>query len=63
MATLMAGCVAPPPRPSTAYYDDRAPHEDRGGYYDRDRECHECGHVTDVERVYAQNRSTRAAAR
>ena len=50
MATLMAGCVAPPPRPTTTYYDDR------GGYSDRD--CHECGHVTDVERVYAQNHST-----
>ncbi|HEV7490780.1 MAG TPA: glycine zipper 2TM domain-containing protein [Rhodanobacteraceae bacterium] len=56
LTTVMAGCVAPPPRPSTAYYEDRG--GDRGGYYDRDRECRECGRVTDVERVYAHDRST-----
>lgn len=53
MVAMMAGCVAPPPRPSTAYYDNR------GGYYDRDRgECRQCGRVTDIERVYAHDRST-----
>ena len=55
LATVMAGCVAPPPRPSTAYYDDR------GGYYDHNdhnRECRQCGRVTDVERVYAHEHST-----
>jgi outer membrane lipoprotein SlyB len=62
MATLMAGCVAPPPRPTT-YYDDRGAYDqraydDRGGYYDRGRTCHECGQVSGVERVYARDRST-----
>jgi outer membrane lipoprotein SlyB len=52
IATTLAGCVAPPPRPTTQYYDDR------GGYYDRDRDCHQCGRVTDIERVYARDRST-----
>jgi outer membrane lipoprotein SlyB len=52
VATTLAGCVAPPPRPTTTYYDDR------GGYYDRDRDCHQCGRVTDIERVYARDRST-----
>src|SRR5690242_14975139 len=52
IATTLAGCVAPPPRPTTTYYDDR------GGYYDRDRDCHQCGRVTDIERVYARDRST-----
>ena len=50
IATTLAGCVAPPPRPTTTYYDDR------GGGYDRD--CHQCGRVTDIERVYARDRST-----
>jgi len=60
LTSVMAGCVAPPPRPSTAYYDDRGGYydHDRGGSYDRDRGCHECGRVTDVERVYAHDRST-----
>ena len=64
MATLMAGCVAPPPRPTTTYYQDRAAYDDRGGYYERDsrdsydRNCRQCGRVTDVERVYARDRST-----
>jgi outer membrane lipoprotein SlyB len=63
MAALMAGCVAPPPRHTTYYqdrpYDDRAGYDDRGGYYDRgQRDCHQCGRVTDVERVYAHDRST-----
>ena len=49
IATTLAGCVAPPPRPTTTYYDDR------GGY---DRDCHQCGRVTDIERVYARDRST-----
>ena len=39
MAAMLAGCVAPPPRPTTYYqnrpYDDRAAYDDRGGYYDR----------------------------
>ncbi|MET0229827.1 MAG: glycine zipper 2TM domain-containing protein [Rhodanobacteraceae bacterium] len=50
IATTLAGCVAPPPRPTTTYYDDRG-----GGY---DRECRQCGRVTDVERVYARDRAT-----
>ena len=60
LTTVMAGCVAPPPRPSTAYYDDRGGYyeHDHGGYSDRDRQCHECGRVTDIERVYAHDRST-----
>lgn len=48
IATTLAGCVAPPPRHSTVYYDDR------GGYYDRD--CRHCGRITDIERVYARGR-------
>ena len=59
LATLMAGCVAPPPRPTTQYYDDRGGggyyERDRGGY-DHDRGCYQCGRVTDIERVYAQDR-------
>jgi outer membrane lipoprotein SlyB len=55
LATVLAGCVAPPPRPSTAYYDNR---DSRGGYYDRDHECRQCGRLTDIERVYAHDRST-----
>lgn len=59
MATLMAGCVAPPPRATTTYYDERGGYGDRGGYYDdRGRECHQCGRISDVERVYAHDRST-----
>lgn len=60
LTTVMAGCVAPPPRPSTAYYDDRGGYyeRDRGGDRDRDRECRQCGRITDVERVYAHDRST-----
>jgi len=59
MATMLAGCVAPPPRPTTTYYQDRPTYDDRGGYYDRgQRECHQCGQVTGVERVYAHDRST-----
>jgi outer membrane lipoprotein SlyB len=70
MAAILAGCVAPPPRPTTRYYQDRAAYDDRyydnqGGYYDRgdrgdrgDRACHDCGRVTDVERVYARDHST-----
>jgi outer membrane lipoprotein SlyB len=60
LASVLAGCVAPPPRPSTAYYDHRD--DDRGGYYDRggdrDRGCRQCGRVSDIERVYAHDRST-----
>ena len=48
IATTLAGCVAPPPRHSTVYYDDR------GGYYERD--CRQCGRITDIERVYARGR-------
>jgi outer membrane lipoprotein SlyB len=48
IAATLAGCVAPPPRPSAVYYDDR------GGYYERD--CRQCGRITDIERVYARNR-------
>jgi len=64
MATVLAGCVAPPPRPTTRYYQDRAAYDDRyydnqGGYYERgDRACHDCGRVTDIERVYARDHST-----
>jgi outer membrane lipoprotein SlyB len=59
LSTMMAGCVAPPPRPSTAYYDNGSGYSDRsggGGY--SDRSCSQCGRVQDVERVYAHNRST-----
>jgi outer membrane lipoprotein SlyB len=49
IATTLAGCAAPPPRPSTVYYDDR------GGYYDRS--CRQCGRITDIERVYARGRN------
>lgn len=48
LTTMVAGCAAPPPR--TAYYDHR------GGYYER--ECRQCGRVTDIERVYARDRRT-----
>jgi outer membrane lipoprotein SlyB len=62
LATMLAGCVAPPPRPNTAYYNDRSPNYDRSGYYDRDsnydRGCNQCGRVTDIERVYARDHST-----
>ena len=50
LAAMLAGCVAPPPRAHTTYYDDR------GGYYERN--CSQCGRVTDVERVYARDRGT-----
>ena len=62
LAAMLAGCVAPPPRPSAAYYNDRGGNYDHSGYYDRggnyDRDCHQCGRVTDIERVYAHDRST-----
>lgn len=51
LSTMIAGCVAPPPRPSTAYYDNRP------SYYD-DRSCSQCGRIQDVERVYARDHST-----
>jgi outer membrane lipoprotein SlyB len=51
MATMLAGCVAPPPRPNTVYYQN-----DRG--YDRDRSCRQCGSIQDIERVYARDRTT-----
>lgn len=64
LSAMMAGCVAPPPR--TAYYHNSPP--PNSGYYDRDgysdrggysqRECYQCGRITDVERVYAQDRQT-----
>jgi outer membrane lipoprotein SlyB len=50
LSTMIAGCVAPPPRPSTTYYDNRA------GY--SDRSCSQCGRIADIERVYAHDRST-----
>ena len=55
IVAMMAGCVAPPPRPAPTYYDNS-----RSGYYDRgDRSnCSQCGRVTDIERVYAHDRST-----
>ncbi|HKE49615.1 MAG TPA: glycine zipper 2TM domain-containing protein [Rhodanobacteraceae bacterium] len=59
LATMMAGCVAPPPRPTTQYYDERGGgyyERDRGGNYDRDRGCYQCGRVADIERVYARDR-------
>ena len=57
LTTMMAGCVAPPPRPSTAYYENRPAPDDRGGYYVRgDRGCRQCGQISDVQRVYAHAR-------
>jgi outer membrane lipoprotein SlyB len=66
LGTMMAGCVAPPPRPSTAYYNNGSGYSDRngGGYSDQngggysDRNCSQCGRIQNVERVYAHNRST-----
>jgi outer membrane lipoprotein SlyB len=67
LATMLAGCVAPPPRPTTTYYDNNhGAYDNRGGYYDRggydDRgqgqNCYQCGRVTDIERVYARDHST-----
>ena len=60
LTTMMAGCVAPPPRPSTTYYDNRPGYDDRGGYYDRDRgrDCRQCGQISDIQRVYAHDRYT-----
>ena len=49
LTTMLAGCVAPPPR--TAYYD----HHRDGGY---ERECRQCGRISDIERVYARDRGT-----
>lgn len=46
---ILAGCAAPPPR--TTYYDHRD-----GGYYER--ECRQCGRISDIERVYARDRGT-----
>lgn len=59
LTTVMAGCVAPPPRPTT-YYDHRDSYNDNRDNYNRydDRSCQPCGRVTDVERVYAHDRST-----
>jgi outer membrane lipoprotein SlyB len=63
MTTVLAGCVAPPPR-STAYYDHNYGYSHNDGYYERnrgyydDRNCSQCGRVTDIERVYARDRST-----
>ncbi|MGH8173566.1 MAG: glycine zipper 2TM domain-containing protein [Rhodanobacteraceae bacterium] len=64
LSAMLAGCVAPPPR--TNYYQNQPPQN--SGYYDRgnsgntygnsQRECYQCGRVTDVERVYAQDHST-----
>src|SRR6187402_487847 len=54
LTTMMAGCVAPPPRSHTTYYE-----RDRGGDYydrDRDRDCRQCGRINDIERVYARDR-------
>ena len=57
---MMAGCVAPPPRPNTAYYDSH--YDNRSSYYDRGNyqqsNCNQCGQVTNVERVYAHDNST-----
>jgi outer membrane lipoprotein SlyB len=50
LSTMMAGCVAPPPRPSTTYYDNRPSYDDRS--------CSQCGRIQDVERVYARDRRT-----
>jgi outer membrane lipoprotein SlyB len=60
LSAMLAGCVAPPPRAHTAYYDDRPGYDDRSGYYDRDRDrdCRQCGRVSDIQRVYAHDRST-----
>ena len=46
-STMLAGCVAPPPRPSAVYYDNGR---------DYDRSCRQCGQITDIERVYARDR-------
>lgn len=67
LSAMMAGCVAPPPR--SAYYQNSSPYQNspppNSGYYDRgsshgyaQRECYQCGRVTDIERVYAQDRQT-----
>ena len=69
LSALMAGCVAPPPR--TAYYQNSPPPNSgyNTGYYDRgssqgysqgysQHECYQCGRITDVERVYAQDHQT-----
>jgi outer membrane lipoprotein SlyB len=59
MATVLAGCVAPPPRPSTAYYDNGGGYRDHDrSYSDRDRSCRQCGRISDIERVYARDRRT-----
>jgi outer membrane lipoprotein SlyB len=50
LTTMLAGCVAAPP-PRTAYYD----HHRDGGY---ERECRQCGRISDIERVYARDRGT-----
>src|SRR3954470_4346353 len=73
MTSMLAGCVAPPPR-HTTYYDhgNTGYYDHQGGYYDRervydehnrdraydDRSCYQCGRVTDVERVYAREHGT-----
>jgi len=67
LSAMMAGCVAPPPR--TAYYQNGSPYQNspppNSGNYNRgysqgysQRECYQCGRVTDIERVYAQDRQT-----
>ena len=66
LATMLAGCVAPPPRPTTAYYDNNQGNYNQGNYnqgsYNQgsyyDRNCQQCGHIQDIERVYAHNGST-----
>lgn len=68
LTAMMAGCVAPPPRPPPTYYDNRSGYDNRGGYYDNrggdnrggydDRNCGQCGQVSNVERVYARDHST-----
>jgi outer membrane lipoprotein SlyB len=50
LTSMLAGCVAAPP-PRTAYYE-----HNRDGYYER--ECRQCGRVSDIERVYARDRRT-----
>jgi len=58
LSTMLAGCVAPPPRPSTAYYDNRPGYDDRNHPSYDDRNCSQCGRIQDVERVYARDHST-----
>ena len=66
MATMMAGCVAPPPRPTT-YYENRPTAYSTTAIAAATTIASEtaaqCGRITDVERVYAHDRARAAAER